>query len=160
MKRFKSNGDGTVTDGRTGLMWVKDGKSVGCNNGERLDWKSAIKFCKELAFAGHKDWRLPNANELQTIIDYGKYSPAINTDFTNTVNSGYWTDTPCLTVPGTYAWYVYFGNGSVETSYQFNTNYVRPVRGIIPPGTLNPPIKKHGGIKQKRKGIKNERKSS
>jgi len=49
---YIDNGDGTVTDVRTGLMWVKDGNSAGCNNGDTLTWTGALDFCNNT----YLDW--------------------------------------------------------------------------------------------------------
>ncbi|MBN1913791.1 MAG: DUF1566 domain-containing protein [Candidatus Omnitrophica bacterium] len=68
--RFKDNGDGTITDTLTGLMWQK-------GENERMDWYSALKACKSMDLAGHSDWRLPNLKELNSIL---------NLDYTN----GWW----------------------------------------------------------------------
>ncbi|HOW43434.1 MAG TPA: DUF1566 domain-containing protein [Candidatus Omnitrophota bacterium] len=68
--RFKDNGDGTITDGITGLMWQK-------GENERMDWYAALKVCREMRLAGHDDWRMPNLKELNTIL---------NLDYTN----GWW----------------------------------------------------------------------
>lgn len=63
---FVNNGDGTITDKATGLMWMKsDSKST-------KNWKEALAYAESLNYAGHTDWRLPNAKELQSIIDYDK----------------------------------------------------------------------------------------
>jgi hypothetical protein len=62
--QFKDNGDGTVTDKATGLTWSKT------DSGRGMDWPSALKYAEDLELAGHTDWRLPNAKELQSIIDY------------------------------------------------------------------------------------------
>ncbi|MBL7076100.1 MAG: DUF1566 domain-containing protein [Kiritimatiellae bacterium] len=61
---FVDNGDGTVTDRATGLTWMK------VDSGKGMDWPSALKHAEEMDYAGHSDWRLPNAKELQSIVDY------------------------------------------------------------------------------------------
>lgn len=62
---FLDNGDRTITDNATGLLWQKeDSKSA-------MDWKSALLYCEGLDLAGEK-WRLPNAKELQSIVDYSR----------------------------------------------------------------------------------------
>jgi len=60
--RFKDNGDGTVTDEKTGLMWQK-------GENARMSWYDALKYCQDLKLAGYSDWRLPNIKELNTILD-------------------------------------------------------------------------------------------
>lgn len=127
--KFVDNGDGIVTDTQTGLMWVKDGNSEGCNNGKSLTWEQAIKFCNKLKFAGYSDWRLPTINELQSIVNYGTYNPSIDTSyFPNTKDNYYWSATTYVYSTG-YAWYVYFGNGYVTYNDKTSYDYVRPVRG-------------------------------
>jgi hypothetical protein len=75
--RFVDNGDGTVSDNCTGLMWQKGTADVDGNGSidaeDRLSWQDALKYCNELQFAGHDDWRLPNVVELKSIYDYGRY---------------------------------------------------------------------------------------
>ncbi|HEY0832627.1 MAG TPA: DUF1566 domain-containing protein [Azospirillum sp.] len=66
---FRDNGDGTVTDLATGLMWST------ADSGTGMEWKDALGYAESAATAGHTDWRLPNAKELESIVDYGR-SPA------------------------------------------------------------------------------------
>ena len=61
---FVDNGDGTVTDNATGLMWSQD------DNGEALYWEEALAYAENATIAGYDDWRLPSAKELQSIADY------------------------------------------------------------------------------------------
>ena len=61
---FIENGDGTITDNATGLMWMQN------DNGEGLNWEDALNYAENLNYAGYSDWRLPNIKELQSIIDY------------------------------------------------------------------------------------------
>ena len=58
------NGDGTIMDHATSLMWVQSDSGVG------MDWQGALAFCQNLTTAGYDDWRLPDAKELQSIVDY------------------------------------------------------------------------------------------
>ena len=126
---YTDNGNGTTTDNRTGLMWVNDGNSAGCNNGGTLTWDAAITFCEGLTYAGYSDWRLPNVRELESIVDAGHTSSSINaTYFTNTQSNSYWTSTTY--VPDTsYAWYVSFSHGYVFDNHKTLVNHVRCVRG-------------------------------
>lgn len=72
--RFNSNGDGTFTDKRTGLMWgTLDSKSVldSC-----LNYESATTYIKSMNTGGHRNWRLPTPDELKTLLKVKPYFPA------------------------------------------------------------------------------------
>ncbi len=60
--RFVDNGDGTVTDTITRLMWQQ-------GENERMSWFDALESCAGMTLAGHKDWRLPSIKELNTILN-------------------------------------------------------------------------------------------
>lgn len=88
----------------------------------------SINNCEALDYAGKQDWRLPNVKELMSIVDYGRYSPAIDpTFFPNTQSLYYWTSTIYANNTA-YAWYVHFGYGVVYNSYRYYAYGVRPVR--------------------------------
>ena len=125
--RFTDNGDGTITDNATGLMWAKDGNGAGCNNGATLTWNNAIDWAEGLTFATYSDWRLPNVKELQSIVDYGRVSPAIDPVFTNTQSNFYWSSTTYAGFSGL-AWVVNFSSGNVDLDSKGSTYYVRAVR--------------------------------
>ena len=75
---FKDNGNGTVTDDATSLMWMKvdSGRlKAGQNKDGKLNWQEALAWAENLEYAGYSDWRLPNVKELQSIVDYTR-SPA------------------------------------------------------------------------------------
>ena len=75
---FKDNGDGTVADAATGLMWMKvdsGALKAGTKKDGKLNWQEALGWAEGLEYAGHSDWRLPNVKELQSIVDYTR-SPA------------------------------------------------------------------------------------
>ncbi len=69
LNNFVDNGNGTITDEATGLMWMQD------DNGEGVLWQDALAYAEGKEFAGYSDWRLPDAKELQSIVDYTR-SPA------------------------------------------------------------------------------------
>ena len=121
-QRFIDNGDGTITDITTGLMWSKE------NVGGKCNWEESDKACRELGLAGHKDWRMPTRWELLTLVDDTRSSPAIDTSFfTNTENDWYWTSTLCAWAPSC-AWVVSFGSGSANVNHRSNLAFVRAVR--------------------------------
>ncbi|WP_086775624.1 DUF1566 domain-containing protein [Vibrio coralliirubri] len=71
---YVDNQDGTVTDKSTSLMWAKS------DSGKRMNWVESLEFAQNSNLAGYNDWRLPNAKELQSLVDYEKKNlPAINT---------------------------------------------------------------------------------
>lgn len=120
-RRFKDNGNGTVTDNDTKLMWRQ-------GEGGKMAWDSAIAYCKNLSLAGYNDWRLPNIEELKSIIDVEE-KPAINkTYFPNANASNYWSSTT-YEFYSSHAWYVPFYYGSVHYEDKSYSLYVRCVRG-------------------------------
>jgi hypothetical protein len=75
---FVDNGDGTITDSATGLMWLQDDSGAfgaGSYGDGSLNWQQALDWCEDKSYAGYSDWRLPDAKELQSIVDYSR-SPA------------------------------------------------------------------------------------
>ncbi len=116
---FIDSGDGTVIDRATGLMWMQK------DSGRGMNWEDALEYAENLVYAGYDDWRLPNAKELQYIVDYSRSpdtagSPAIDPIYQTTpiVNEAgkkdypyYWTSTTHLDGPnpGLNAAYVAFG---------------------------------------------------
>jgi len=135
--RYTDNGDSTVMDKVTGLMWKQcsEGLStttVACDTGSvaTYTWKGALQQAEILnnggGFAGYTDWRLPNRNELASLVERQCYGPAINTNlFPNTVSSKYWSSSPYAN-SSRYAWYVFFYNG-----------YVGNVRNVFMPDVYN-----------------------
>ncbi len=69
---FLDNGDGTVTDTATGLMWIK------ADSATAMNWEQALDYAENLVLAGHDDWRLPHAKELQSIVDYTRAPDALD----------------------------------------------------------------------------------
>lgn len=119
---FTDNGDGTVADSVTGLVWEQ---ATGLT---ASTWEQAQAYCQSLTLGEQRDWRLPTRNELQTIVDYSRSDPAASTDFfPDTVSSNYWCSTGAAGNAGS-AWRLYFGNGNSALSSKTNTHYVRAVR--------------------------------
>ncbi len=87
---FVDNGDGTVTDRVTDLIWLKE------TDGKKRAWEPSIQYCENLVFAGHSDWKLPHNKELSSLVDLRKQKPAIDTDFfpDTDYKAYYWSRTP------------------------------------------------------------------
>lgn len=126
INNFVDNGDGTITDNATDLMWQQ------ADDGNSRDWENSLSYCENLTLAGHSDWRLPNAKELHSLLDYTRCpdvtsSPAIDplfscTSFNNpdgNPNYGYyWTNSPLMDGPTPYtdAVYICFGEAQGQMS--------------------------------------------
>ena len=115
-QNFTDNGDGTIKDNVTGLVWQK------CSAGQTNDsacsgtevvkvWKTALSYCEDLVLGGRSDWRLPNIRELLSIVDEFKSNPSINTVyFPATLSSGYWSSSIYVHYTSD-AWCVDFSSG-------------------------------------------------
>ena len=123
--RFTDNGDGTVTDNYTGLMWTQDANLYGEN-----DWWDATSYCWDLTLANHSNWRLPNISELNSLIDETQEDPALPPDnpFTNVQSGFYWSSITNAYLTDV-AWGVHFSNGSVGYGDKNDDNDVCCVRG-------------------------------
>ncbi len=118
VNKFVDNSDGTISDLTTGLMWQKADSSA------TMNWEQALDYAENLEYSGYDDWRLPNAKELQSIVDYTRApdarkrtqrGPAIDPIFDiSETESWFWTGTTLLQTPpdrgvGSQAVYVAFG---------------------------------------------------
>jgi hypothetical protein len=140
--RFTDHNNGTVTDNLTGLVWLKN---ANCANAAR-DWATALTDVAQLNTNGQMngnpcgdtsnggshqtDWRLPNVRELQSLIDYGRSSPAlpVGHPFTGVQSGGYWSSST-VAPDTTFAWGVSLYNGFVGPVDKLSAFYVWPVRG-------------------------------
>lgn len=122
VKNLIFHNDGTFTDKNTGLMWQKNVPN------ETYNWYKALLYVDELDLAGHSDWRLPNRNELESLLDYSTYSPAIDPLLApNTISSGYWSSTTSVNNVQQ-AWRVNFNHAHVLINDKINAFQVRAVR--------------------------------
>lgn len=104
---FKDNGDGTVTDNNTGLIWLQD-------PGEKMTWKEALAHAESFEYAGHDDWRLPTIKELYSLIDF----------------SGNSTDTPYIDVDYfVFTWGDATGERQIDSQYATSTIYESSTMG-------------------------------
>ena len=134
--RFMNNGDGTVTDRLTGLVWSQDAgtPTVGSCAGGYKTWYDALNYVtclNSINYLGHSDWRLPNINELESLINADEPNSAawlIAQGFIS-VQSGYYWSSSSYAGLTDYAWVVYMWNGYVFYYYKSNYGYyVWPVR--------------------------------
>ena len=132
---YTDNGDGTMTDNNTGLMWKRcsepDTQTSGCTGTHSTyTWQAAITQCEGLAYATYSDWRLPNVKELWSItkLEPGAAPYIDQTAFPGTVSDYYWSAT---TYPGNtgYALGVGFSLGYLGGNDKPSGSYVRCVRG-------------------------------
>jgi hypothetical protein len=144
-ERYRDVGDGTVVDGRTGLMWkkcVQGNSGAGCNGGTPLNFSSAALAVQNLSDTnsgvsalnlGYSDWRIPSRNELASLV---KRSCAIgsagativNTVFPATEALSFVTGTPNINTAGEY-WFVNFTEGAVAVGGFAGGKRLRLVRG-------------------------------
>ena len=152
------NGDGTITDLNTGLMWEKkdDNNVAGIHDRDNYyawsgngsqetiwDWLDDVNAEGGTGFAGHSDWRIPDIKELQSIVNYevAYPGPTVSSAFNTgcapgctvttcscTRNYVYWSSTTGASGPND-AWVVYFGYGGVGFDGRSGGYYVRAVRG-------------------------------
>ena len=132
---FIINGNGTVTHQSTGLMWMRCSlgqifQAGSCKNlPARFEWQQAL-MQSGFAYSGYDDWRVPNKNELSSILELRCGYPAINLDiFHNTPSDSFWSSSQYIgTTYSRDAWIVRFSYGHVTNDYKGGRNYVRLVR--------------------------------
>lgn len=122
-RSLTDNGDGTVTDNHTGLMWQN------ADSGTSLTWDEALRYAEGLTLAGRDDWRLPNVKELQSINDESLTNPSLDrTYFSGTLPAENWSSTTQVNQPSQ-AWTVDFTLGIVSYRAKTETLRARAVRG-------------------------------
>lgn len=135
--RFTENADRTVTDRLTGLVWSREGGTPGpaaCNPGMRKTGQGApdhVKCLDTESYLGKNDWRLPNRNELASLVNHGQPDTAawLNTQgFSDVQAGGYWSSSTYVTTPWN-AWGVNMHDGAETSFARKHGIHVWPVRG-------------------------------
>jgi len=124
----RNDSKGIVTDSITGFQWQDDYRP---NNPviKKTTWAGAIDYCNDLVLGGYSDWRLPNINELLTIISFGKKDPCISNEFVYIKHDGYWSSTNAVRYEsGGGGWVIYFDSGFQTDDEKYMDRYVRCVR--------------------------------
>ncbi|MBT9487900.1 MAG: DUF1566 domain-containing protein [Rubrivivax sp.] len=134
-----TNSNATVTDSRLGLMWQQCAEGLsgaGCATGTAtvygtyaaaLSRAAAVNADPAGAGRGHSDWRVPNRNELASLVNRRCEAPAIQrTPFPGTPSASFWTATPAF---AGFAWYVDFTDGSIGPGGTTGDRVLRLVRG-------------------------------
>jgi hypothetical protein len=115
---FTTNGNGTVTDNLTGLVWQK------IPFADSISWEKALQYADTLTLGGFTDWRLPNIKELQSINDETRIKPSVDkTVFTAIAINKYWSSTS-LPNQTTKAWYL-------DTQYGITTYDPKTIRHYL-----------------------------
>jgi len=132
-QRFTDNGDGTVTDNLTKLVWLKNANPFGFRT-----WDQALKDCQHLASGSYGltdgskagDWHLPNIREIESLVDYNRFGPSLPEGhlFQDTIRpSSYWTSTSVAYAP-TQAMFIILGVGPAIFESKEHSFFVWPVR--------------------------------
>ena len=101
---YTDNGDGTITDNITGLMWQKV-------DGGEMVFGNAAAYCSSLSLGGYKDWRLPHSHELFSLNNFDNLNPALNTVYFTKTLADYWWTSDFRADDTTKVWVVNAGGG-------------------------------------------------
>jgi len=131
--RYVDNGDNTITDNGTGLMWVKDPSQLGGSWGtpgtpDYMVWNDEIDLCLGLDHAGHQDWRMPNLRELISLPDYERIGNVIDTNIWPNFPPSIIDTSTLLRANITRHFYSAFSTGILGTRTNTSIGYPRPVR--------------------------------
>ncbi|MEI6140899.1 MAG: DUF1566 domain-containing protein [Mariniphaga sp.] len=120
---FTDNGNNTITDNYTGLIWQK------IQSSNTMSWEEALGYAENLSLAGATDWRLPNVKELQSLNDEKLFKPSFNkTFFPNALSGNYWSSTTLVNATEK-AWDINLDYGIVSYNVKTTKENVLCVRG-------------------------------
>ena len=132
--QFVDNGDGTLTDSKNGLMWMRCSLGQSWQNNScvgdasKYSWQQALVAAHGYVYANQQGWRLPNVKELASITEGQCVRPAINSVlFPNTPADDFWTSSPSISDPQR-AWVIAFFNSSNSLKQKSLFVYARLVR--------------------------------
>ena len=142
--RWTNNGNGTVTDNLTGLIWLQNTNCTDTSGGISkangdLTWANALTWSNNLASgacgltdgSAAGDWRLPNIEELESLVDLANSYPSLPAGhpFNNVQSDFYYWSSSTVAYYTDSAWFLYMKGGSVVGYNKASSNYVWPVRG-------------------------------
>jgi hypothetical protein len=132
--RFTDNGDGTVTDNLTGLIWLKDANCAGAPTWQNaLNWVATFNggspACTDYTAGTFTDWRLPNIKDVLSLVDYGQSNPVLPSPnpFVN-VQVAYWSSSSALSDPAS-ARALNMNDGGTVSALKLANLFSWPVRG-------------------------------
>lgn len=132
VSHYTDNGNGTITDNYTGLVWQKIQQS------NTMTWEEALAYAASLSLAGKTDWRVPNAKELQSLNDEKLSFPSFNKIYFPSVVSGnFWSSTTLQAQTSVQAWDINVDYGIVSYNDKTVKEYVLCVRGGLDKKDLN-----------------------
>jgi hypothetical protein len=132
-RSYTDNGDGTVVDNVTKLVWQQQ------DDEQARNWEGANDYCEALTLSGFTDWRLPTVQELTSLVNFGASKPSIDqTAFPGTQPTWYWSSTTNASISAN-AWDVNFYSGAINYYDDKSVfNYVLCVRGATDSWSFGP----------------------
>jgi hypothetical protein len=127
---FTDNGDGTITDNRFGLMWMKDANIAGKN----MSWGDAGDYCSHLDTNGYYDWRLPSREEFDSFVSLYKrgqdFRPFLTGYGFMNIQTNYWTSTSMALFDSANAFYMRLDKGLITAAVKLYNFSIWPVRTV------------------------------